>query len=81
MYLVHLYKGTVFHTQINDSQKPGGIPVLTLSKTELYELATKTYNEDTSSGFNEDAREIISILKEYVTDTSQYKGFNIIEPL
>ena len=81
MYLVHLYKGTVFHTQINDSQKPGGVPVLTLSKTELYELATKTYNEDTSSGFNEDAREIISILKEYVTDTSQYKGFNIIEPL
>lgn len=80
LYLVQLYKGTVFHTQINNSNKPGEIPVLELSKTELYELATKTYTENTCQDSKE-ASEIIAILKEYVTDTSQYKGFNIIEPL
>jgi Alkyl sulfatase and related hydrolases len=79
LYLVHLYKGTVFYTQTDGSRKDG-LPVLNLSKTELYELATKTYKED-SPALSKEAGEIIAILKEYVTDTSKYKGFNIIEPL
>lgn len=80
LYLVQLYKGTVFHTPINNSRKPADIPVLDLSKTELYSLATKTYKENTCKGSG-NVEEIIAILKEYVTDTSKYKGFNIIEPL
>ena len=79
LYLVHLYKGTVFYTQTDGSRKDG-LPVLNLSKTELYGLATKTYKED-SPALSKEAGEIIAILKEYVTDTSKYKGFNIIEPL
>ena len=78
-YLVHLYKGTVFHTKA-DGNRTDGLPVITLSKTELYELATKAYKGDGCS-FSKDAEEIIAIFKEYVTDTRIYKGFNIIEPL
>lgn len=80
LYLVHLYKGTIFHTEIKDGKKPAGIPVINLSKTELYEIATKTYKEDASQ-LDKEASQIIGILKEYVTDTSKYRGFNIIEPL
>ena len=69
----------MFHTKIDGSRKDN-LPVLNLSKTELYELATKTYREN-SPALNKEAGEIIAILKEYVTDTSKYKGFNIIEPL
>ncbi len=111
LYLVHLYKGTVFHAKINENEKPYGIPVLDLSKAELYELATGTYdincnpcisgnaNGNSANGNfangnfansnfansnfanSNFAMEIILELKEYVTDTSKYKGFNIIEPL
>ncbi len=111
LYLVHLYKGTVFHAKINENEKPYGIPVLDLSKAELYELATGTYdincnpcisgnaNGNSANGNfangnfansnfansnfanSNFAMEIILVLKEYVTDTSKYKGFNIIEPL
>lgn len=80
LYLVQLYKGTVFHTKIGEDNKPEGVPLLCLSNTELYELATKTYACDTCEG-SPDAAEIIAILREYVTDTKKYKGFNIIEPL
>jgi len=84
-YLVKLYKGTIFHTEINpeDNGKYKDIPVLELSKTDIYNLAVKKYKEDGNLSLDRDkeAREIISILEEYVTDLGQYSNFNIIEPL
>lgn len=78
-HLVHVYKGTVFHDQIKKSKIPNGATVVRLSKTDLYELATKSYKNDKCSDQNE--KEIIQMFQQFIVDTSKYRNFNIIEPL
>lgn len=80
MYLIHLYKGTVLHTKITLEQVPDEVITLTLSKAELYDIATKKYQGDVSK-LNEDEKRIIQIFKENIVDTDWYRNFNIIEPL
>ena len=77
--LVHIYKGTILHTEITEEQIPEGVPVVLLTKTDLYELATKQYLRMIDEAGEQ--KEIIDILQEYVTDTSKYGSFHIIEPL
>lgn len=78
-HIVQIYKGTIFHDKIDKSKIPSGIPILSLSNTELYELTTKEYKQ--KEELKPDANEIIKILQEFIVDTSKYSNFNIIEPL
>ena len=78
--LVHLYKGTVLHEEIEKDAVPEGVPVISVSRLELYDLATKQYHKQTEH-LNEKAAGILKILEEYVVDTGKYRNFNIIEPL
>lgn len=77
--LVHIYKGTLLHTRIEKDQIPSGIPVLLLTKSDIYDLATKQYLR--SFGADGEGKEIIDLLQEYVVNTNQYRNFNLIEPL
>lgn len=42
-YIVNIYKGKVFHSKIEKSEIPDGVPVICLPNTDLYELATKKF--------------------------------------
>lgn len=75
----HFYKGTVFHGQIKKSKIPNGATVVRLYKTDLYELATKSYKNENCSDQNE--KEIIQMFQRFIVDTSKYRNFNIVEPL
>ena len=78
--LVHLYKGTLLHEEIEKDTVPEGVPVISVSRLELYDLATNQYHKQTDH-LDEKAAGILRILEEYVVDTGKYRNFNIIEPL
>lgn len=78
--LVKLYKGTVMHERIQKAAIPENVPVFSVTKSELYDLATKQYqNKDKKQ--DEKADKILEILQTYVVETGKYRNFNIIEPL
>lgn len=79
LYLVHIYKGTVFHDKIDRSRIDDKLTVISLSNVDLYNLATKNFK--CTEKLNPDAEEVIGILQKYIVDTSKYSNFNIIEPL
>ena len=78
--LVRLYKGTVMHEAIEKAAVPKDAPVLSVTRLELYDLATKQY-QNKDKKLDEKAAKILEILKTYVVDTGKYRNFNIIEPL
>lgn len=79
LYLVRLYKGTVLYAQISEKDVPKGLTLVELSKTELYELATKQYKNTHPQ--SKEAQHILDLFNDVVVDTAQYHNFNIIEPL
>jgi alkyl sulfatase BDS1-like metallo-beta-lactamase superfamily hydrolase len=80
LYLVDIYKGTVLHSPIECNEIPENIPVLRLTKKNLYDIATKSF-ASSSGEFSDEEKEIIDIFDRYITDLSKYKNFNIIEPI
>lgn len=78
--LVKLYKGTVMHEAIEKTAIPENVPVLSVTRSELYDLATKQYQHKDKKQ-DEKVEKILKILQTYVVDTGKYRNFNIIEPL
>lgn len=79
-YLVSIYKGTILYEQCIENELEDNIAEIVMTKMDLYDLASKNYHGDVNE-YKEDQRRIIEILSDGVVDISQYKNFNIIEPL
>jgi alkyl sulfatase BDS1-like metallo-beta-lactamase superfamily hydrolase len=80
LYLVDIYKGTVLHSPAVRDEIPGDVPVIELSKKDLYDIAIRSF-DPSSRELSKAEKEIIDIFDKYITDISDYKNFNIIEPL
>lgn len=81
-HIVNIYKGTIFHWQEGseaDSSKKY-LPVITTTREGVYNLAVKQY-EQRKELFKTDQPDILTWINNYVVDTSQYRNFNLIEPL
>ena len=81
-HIVNIYKGTIFHWQGGneaDSSKEH-LPVITTTREGVYNLAVKQY-EQRKELFKTDRPDILTWINHYVVDTSQYRNFNLIEPL
>lgn len=79
-YVVSIYKGTILYTPLLEKAKGENLTEIIMTKTELYDLASKNYHGDLSIYTGEQQR-LIKILEDYVVDISKYSNFNIIEPL
>ncbi len=77
---IYIYKGTLLHDKISLNNIKSEDRVVALTKTELYLLATGTYEKHRKQ---EDARaeQILDLLKAYIVDISRYQNFNLIEPI
>lgn len=78
--LVRLYKGTILHEIIEKHAIPKHVPVISMTRLELYDLATKQY-QIKDRNLDDKAANILELLQTYVVDTGKYRNFNIIEPL
>lgn len=72
LHRVHVHKGTILHEQIKSEEVEENAHVISLSKDELYQLAVKRYQGQD---------DLLNEVQQYVVDTSQYKNFNLIEPI
>lgn len=77
---IEVYKGTILHEVINQEEeilrlKEEG-KLYTLSKRELYQLATKHLPKETADSLPEELAAIYA----FVVDTSQYRHFHLVEP-
>lgn len=76
-HLVQLYKGTLLHDKV--SRFDENIPVISISKTELYELAAgQGYSGEPQSSA---ADEILKTLQKYIVDLTKYGDFELIKPI
>ena len=76
-YSLEIYKGTVLHEQIIQSEITEADEVISITKKELYLIATKHYSEEEQGPLPKTLAQI----KEYVVDTTQFKNFSLIEPI
>ncbi|MGN0351816.1 MAG: alkyl sulfatase dimerization domain-containing protein [Roseburia sp.] len=79
-YAVSIYKGTILYEKLPEGEKKNGLTELVLKKTQLYDLASKQFYEDLNN-YTAEQKRILCILEDGVVDISQYKNFNLIEPL
>lgn len=77
---IRIYKGTVLHVKINASDIHEDDITVKLSVQELYQLAAGKYRSSENKVRTGEERQILDILDKYVTDTSAYSNFNIMEP-
>lgn len=78
--LIHLYKGTVLHEEVPKEKLPKDLVIISLTKSELYDIATKQFQPNAHT-FDEAAKEILDIFDTYVVDTAAFRNFNLIEPI
>lgn len=76
---IHIYKGTLLHVKTTSEDIKPEDTVISVTKTELYLLAVKKYDQKHKQ--EENAERILSWLENYIVDTSKYRNFNLIEPL
>ena len=77
---VSIYKGTVLHAKIRKEDIKKTEPVISLKKAELYALAVKKYRPD-KEALTAEAYRVLSLIEDYVVDTSRYANFPLVEPL
>lgn len=77
---IEVYKGTILHEPIRSEEELARIQgqgkLYTLSKGELYQLATKRLPRETADALPEE----LAAIYQYVVDTSQFKHFHLVEP-
>jgi alkyl sulfatase BDS1-like metallo-beta-lactamase superfamily hydrolase len=86
-HIVNIYKGTIFHWQLdinketyNDESEYDKLPIVQTTRDGVYKLAVKQYKENKQL-FNTHRPDILDLIDRYVVDTSEFKNFNLIEPL
>ena len=77
---IRIYKGTVLHVKINTSDIHEDDITVKLSDQELYQLAAGKYKGSENTVRTGEEKRILDILEKYITDTSAYSNFNIMEP-
>jgi alkyl sulfatase BDS1-like metallo-beta-lactamase superfamily hydrolase len=73
-HAVEIYKGTVLHEKIKETDIEPEEKTISITKAQLYQIATKQHPEENL------AEELVRI-QNYVVDTSKYKNFSLIEPI
>ena len=78
-HLIHLYKGTILHEKVSKKDINEKEEIASVTKTQLYQLAVKKYTEENPS--DKGKNPALELIEQYVTDTSLYKNFHLIEPI
>lgn len=84
-HIVKLYKGTLFHSGIEDIERWNAkatekLPVLKTTHNGVYQLSVHQYSQNREL-FEGEAVRLLEKLDQYIVDTQQYHNFNLIEPL
>lgn len=84
-HIVKLYKGTLFHSGIEDIERwnpkaTEKLPVLKTTHNGVYQLSVHQYSQNKEL-FEGEAVRLLEKLDQYIVDTQQYHNFNLMEPL
>lgn len=71
-FRITVYRGSILHDKTDEKDISDAETILEISKADLYALSTGIYQGDS---------ELLKQLVQYIVKTSEFKNFNLIEPI